>query len=69
MIDFDTPSPQTEHRFPCDNCGSDFRFEPDTGRLICDHCGNTDTITAIRPKGPALTELDYDSALNNQLSE
>ena len=29
------------HRFPCETCGSDLRFEPGEDRLICDHCGNT----------------------------
>ncbi|MDD9978068.1 MAG: TFIIB-type zinc finger domain-containing protein, partial [Boseongicola sp.] len=33
-----------EHRFPCENCGSDLRFDPGDERLICDHCGNTETI-------------------------
>ena len=30
-----------EHRFPCDNCGADFRFAPGEEQLVCDHCGNT----------------------------
>ncbi|MEL7149959.1 MAG: TFIIB-type zinc finger domain-containing protein [Pseudomonadota bacterium] len=33
-----------EHRFPCDNCGADFRFAPGEEQLVCDHCGNTRAI-------------------------
>lgn len=33
-----------EHRFPCDTCGSDLRFDPGESQLTCDHCGNTQQI-------------------------
>ncbi len=33
-----------EHRFPCDSCGSDLRYEPGEERLTCDHCGNSRAI-------------------------
>ncbi|MEL6451938.1 MAG: TFIIB-type zinc finger domain-containing protein [Pseudomonadota bacterium] len=57
-----------DHRFPCDNCGADFRFDPGAGRLICDHCGNTDDI-AEAPSTPItpIAELDYRAALNAEL--
>lgn len=35
---------QTEHRFPCEQCGSDLRFDPEAGQLTCDHCGNSETL-------------------------
>ncbi|SFJ51431.1 TFIIB-type zinc finger domain-containing protein [Jannaschia pohangensis] len=41
------PAPE-EHRFPCANCGSDMRFDPGDNRLICDHCGNTESLPATR---------------------
>ena len=35
-----------EHRFPCDQCGADLRFDPDRGALLCDHCGHTEPVGA-----------------------
>jgi DNA-directed RNA polymerase subunit RPC12/RpoP len=35
---------QEEHRFPCETCGSDLRYEPGEERLTCDHCGNSRAI-------------------------
>ena len=59
-----------DHRFPCDNCGADFRFDPQAGMLICDFCGNTSTIEGARETAPAsITELDYRAALNATLPE
>lgn len=59
-----------EHRFPCDACGSDLRFDPAAGHLKCDHCGNTQDIGA----GPwqtssALKELDFRRAIAQDLPE
>ena len=57
-----------DHRFPCDNCGADFRFDPDTGTLICDFCGNTARIEGTRETAPtAIRELDYRAALEADL--
>lgn len=58
-----------EHRFPCDQCGSDYRFDPTKGLLICDHCGNSDPITAGPWKGASLKELDFDAASADRLPE
>ena len=33
----DASEPTREHRFPCDNCGADFRYDPTGRNLICDH--------------------------------
>ncbi len=73
---FDAPDaparPRAEHRFPCDQCGADFRFDPATGALTCDHCGNTDRIDTDRTgagagagpwSGTGLRELDFESAV------
>lgn len=70
MADGPPPAPPTEeHRFPCDNCGADFRFDPEAGRLVCDHCGNEQEIEG--PGGPwgngAIRELDFRDAIENQL--
>lgn len=57
-----------EHRFPCDNCGADFRYDPQGGTLSCDHCGNTSTIEGVNDAAPhAIAELDYRAALNADL--
>ena len=48
----DTPPPApavSEHRFPCASCGSDYRYDPGAGRLICDHCGD---VAEIETGGP-----------------
>ncbi|MFL4472065.1 TFIIB-type zinc finger domain-containing protein [Tateyamaria armeniaca] len=61
------PAP-ADHRFPCDNCGADFRFDPQAGTLTCDHCGNTTQIEGTREAAPAaISELDYRAALNATL--
>ncbi len=63
MTETDTP----EHRFPCDQCGSDYRFDPVRGTLICDHCGHSEAIAAAPWKGAALKELDFNAANAEQL--
>ncbi|MCT4611135.1 MAG: TFIIB-type zinc finger domain-containing protein [Pelagimonas sp.] len=59
-----------EHRFPCNQCGADFRFAPDSGQLACDHCGATAAITGDGPwDGGATRELDFHAALADQLPQ
>lgn len=58
-----------EHRFPCDNCGSDYRYLPGSGLLHCDHCGNEQEIGEVGPWQGAITELDFQSAIRNQLPQ
>ncbi len=44
------------------------RFDPDEGRLVCEHCGNTADIEADHgPWGGGIRELDFKSALDNLL--
>lgn len=64
------PAPIEEHRFPCDNCGSDMRFDPETGKLVCDHCGNTQDaeMGAAAPTG-GIRELDFQAAVMRQLPD
>ena len=56
-----------EHRFPCDTCGSDLRFDPASHQLVCDHCGNTEVIEGRGT--PRLQELDYKAAIAQTLAE
>ncbi len=58
-----------EHRFPCDQCGSDYRFDPTKGTLSCDHCGHTETVSAGPWKGASLKELDFNAASADQLPD
>jgi DNA-directed RNA polymerase subunit RPC12/RpoP len=73
MTDVDTaatPLPDggsEEHRFPCEACGSDLRFDPAAGQLVCDHCGNTETIVGGARTTHALKELDFRAALADLL--
>ncbi|THD75858.1 primosomal protein N' (replication factor Y) - superfamily II helicase [Thalassobius vesicularis] len=58
----------SEHRFPCDQCGADMRFDPKAGQLICDHCGHTEPVQDKGLwKGGAIRELDFKQALDNLL--
>ena len=65
----DTTITPTDHRFPCDNCGSDFRYDPAADRLVCDHCGNTSAIESSGPWASTISELDFKQAVNAQLAD
>ena len=53
-----------EHRFPCETCGSDLRFDPGEERLICDHCGNIEPIeNGPWRRSAAIEEQDLVGAL------
>ena len=60
---------EVEHRFPCDNCGSDLRFDPAQNLLTCDHCGNTAAIESGGPWTSSIRELDYVQAINARLAD
>lgn len=59
---------QAPHRFPCDACGSDFRFDPARGLLVCDYCGNTAPVEDRAAPPPAIRELDIRAALGDRLN-
>lgn len=56
-----------EHRFPCDNCGSDMEFSPGENQLTCTHCGNTEHVTEGHSR--AIRELDFNTAVKGALAE
>ncbi len=62
-------TPEAEHRFPCDNCGSDLRFDPQSGMLTCDHCGNSAPLTGSGRSQQPIRELDLKSGLAADLPE
>ncbi|MDU8909844.1 TFIIB-type zinc ribbon-containing protein [Aestuariicoccus sp. MJ-SS9] len=61
------PKPVEEHRFPCPNCGSDYRFDPARSEMICDHCGSTEQVDGPGPWDGGIKELDFKAALDNLL--
>jgi len=61
--------PEAEHRFPCDNCGADYRFNPSDGSLTCDHCGHSKKSSVDAWEGAQLKELDFDAAIAKSLPE
>ena len=63
------PAPVEEHRFPCDACGSDMRFDPGQGQMICDHCGNTAPLDGAGRHHAPIRELDLRAALADQLPQ
>ncbi|NNE51349.1 MAG: primosomal protein N' (replication factor Y) - superfamily II helicase [Sulfitobacter sp.] len=65
----DTPAPLAEHRFPCDTCGSDLRYDPDTALLKCDHCGNTEPIEGSGRHLQPIAELDLRDGLSADLAQ
>ncbi|MDM7255632.1 MAG: zinc ribbon domain-containing protein, partial [Paracoccus sp. (in: a-proteobacteria)] len=38
------PSPPTQYRYPCENCGASLRFAPGQTVLSCDYCGHRQDI-------------------------
>ncbi len=62
------PAPIEEHRFPCENCGSDLRYAPGATDLVCDHCGHVQRIDIALPLAEAQREQDFEAALAGQLS-
>lgn len=56
-----------DHRFPCDQCGADYRFDPVKNMLVCDHCGDTQQISGGPWASANLSELDFDAAVAENL--
>jgi len=54
-----------EHRFPCDTCGTDMRFDPGADQLICDYCGNTEVIGG--GSAHPIREQDFRAAIRAEL--
>ena len=62
------PAPVHNHRFPCEQCGADYRFAAGQNALVCDHCGHTEQI--IEQSGTAaIKELDFRAALEARLPD
>jgi hypothetical protein len=57
-----------DYLFPCDSCGSDLRFDPVGGQMLCDHCGNTAPVIE-NARAKTIRELDFNAAIANDLAE
>ena len=66
-IDQPPAAPLEEHRFPCDTCGSDMRFDPAQSLLVCDHCGNVEPIDGTGRHASAVAEQDFRAGLQAAL--
>gem|GEM_PF-6885743 len=61
-----------EHRFPCAQCGGDYRFDPTSGTLLCAFCGSQQPLASAGPWGRAaagagVAEIPFDTGLAEQL--
>ena len=67
----DPPTRADAHRFPCDACGSDMRFDPEARALRCDHCGNQELLPPPDPaaRALALREIDIREGLRGDLDD
>ncbi|MBD3765007.1 MAG: primosomal protein N' (replication factor Y) - superfamily II helicase [Rhodobacterales bacterium] len=58
----------TDHRWPCQACGADLRYEPGQTELVCDHCGHRQKIPASPEARPRLLgEIDLARGLARDL--
>ncbi len=70
MVQTPPPAPaQAEHRFPCPQCGADYRFAAGEGKLICDFCGSEEPIEGDGFNFHPIKELDFRAALAAELPE
>ncbi len=70
MTELPPPPPQValakeESRFPCENCGADYRFDPASGKNICPHCGHEDTLVTSSPWTTNIAEIDFERTLDS----
>ncbi len=62
----------SDHRFPCDTCGSDLRYLPGSDRMHCDHCGAEQMIEGADTGpwgGGGITEQDFRTAIDARIPE
>uniref|UniRef100_UPI0028A8FBE0 hypothetical protein n=1 Tax=Paracoccus sp. TaxID=267 RepID=UPI0028A8FBE0 len=47
------PTPPSEYRYPCENCGASLEFSPGEQRLVCPYCGHEQHIGPGHARAPA----------------
>ncbi len=60
---------ESEHRFPCAQCGASLRFAPGQQSLSCEYCGHAQEIPRLddETRVKTLQSLDYHEAMSNSL--
>ena len=46
------PTPPSEHRYPCENCGASLQFAPGQNMLVCPYCGHRQSISPGAARAP-----------------
>ena len=72
MSDLPPPMPpevKDQHRFPCEQCGADYRFDPTNGKLTCDHCGHSTGLAQRGPWASSIREMDFSQAVKGQIDQ
>jgi len=59
------PTPQIEHRYPCENCGGSLQFAPGQDALVCPYCGHLQRISPGADRAPARQPEDRDLLLRD----
>lgn len=60
------PTPKSEYRYPCENCGASLRFQPGQQSLVCDYCGHEQKIgkgASLAPARQARGGVDGEAAI------
>ena len=47
------PTPPSEFRYPCENCGASLQFSPGEQRLVCPYCGHEQQIGPGPARAPS----------------
>ncbi|MTH77190.1 zinc ribbon domain-containing protein [Paracoccus aestuariivivens] len=47
------PTPPSEFRYPCENCGASLEFSPGQRRLVCPYCGHEQDISPGATRAPS----------------
>ena len=63
------PEVKDQHRFPCEQCGADYRFDPSNGKLTCDHCGHSTGLAQRGPWASSIREMDFSQAVKGQIDQ
>ncbi len=70
MADATPDQPTTgDHRFPCPQCGADLRFSPGDGKLVCDHCGFTETLKSDPAARGSIDETAFRDGIEASLPD
>ena len=52
------PTPRSEFRYPCENCGASLEFSPGQNSLVCPYCGHEQQIGPGPARAPARQAQD-----------